>query len=192
MFTDAKKFDPSVLSTIDNWFEKIPSDVILLFGTRDSGIPMVLDEILKRKVKDTQAIIIDIQRTWYPDIKDPRLIYLQPKSKEELIQSIRDLNSMLTPRLSLIIIDGLPYFYRDYQGRMAKDTIVNKRLYAYSLHLFSKLAQHPGIIVLCTSFASGYETDKPVMNEVNLYYQVQVTQVVSDEKINFIPLKGKT
>ena len=75
---------------------------------------------------------------------------------------------------------------------MAKDTIINKRLYAYSIQLFSKLAKQKGILVVCTSFSSGIDLNKPIMDEVNRYYGVQAIQVTNKGKIQFNQSSGNT
>ena len=45
---------------------------------------------------------------------------------------------------------------------------------------------HKEILVVCTSFASGDELNKPIMDEANHYYGVIATQVINDGKIKFV------
>ena len=155
---------------IATWYDKTPKNVIVLFGERGSGVNELLESVLDRKDKEKQAIIIDNQRNWKTEIHDERTLFMQPSSKEELVEQIISLNSLLTPRLGILIVDGLPYFFRDYQGKTAKETMYNNRLYAYSLSILSNLAKNNELLVIASSFSSGMDLKSPVMSEINLYY----------------------
>ena len=156
---------------VASWFGKTLKYVIVLFGERGSGINELLEHVLKIKEKEKQAIIIDSQRNWKTENYDERTLFVQPSTKEALIEQLISLNSLKTPRLGLIIVDGLPYFFRDYQGKTAKDAMYNNRLYAYSLSTLSNLAKNNDLMVIVSSFSSGMDLKRPVMGEINQYYR---------------------
>ncbi len=167
---------------VTSWYDNTPDNAIVLFGERGSGIDELLESVLYKKQKEKQAIIIDSQRNWKSEIHDERTLFLQPSTKEELIEQILSLNSLLTPRLGIIIVDGLPYFFRDFQGKTAKEAMYNNRLYAYSLSLLSNLARNNDLLVIVSSFSSGMDLKLPVMSEINQYYGA-VEYLVADGNI---------
>lgn len=167
---------------ISSWYGNTPENVTVLFGERGSGINGLLERVLEIKDQEKQAIIIDSQRNWKTEIHDERTLFMQPSTKEELIEQIISLNSLLTPRLGLIIVDGLPYFFRDYQGKTAKEAMYNNRLYAYSLSTLSNLAKNNDLMVIVSSFSSGMDLKRPVMTEINKYYRA-VEYLVIDGNI---------
>ena len=163
---------------IASWYDDTPDNVIILFGERGSGINELLETVLEKKAREKQAIILDSQRNWKTDVHNERILFMQPKTKEELVEQIISLNSLLTPRLGIIIVDGLPFFFRDYQGRTAKEAMYNNRLYAYSLSQLSNLARNNDLLMIVSSFSSGMDLKLPVMSEINQYYKAAEYLVV--------------
>lgn len=149
----------------------ITKGIILLFGKSDQKIQKIIHPILQN-YKNKQILIVDVNRTWQPNLEDTRIRYIRPESKEKIIEIISELDQFITPRLSLIIIDGVINFLRDYIGRSPKDAVLNQRYYSYILNSLTKIVSEYNIKIIITSNQSGYDIDKPIYDEVNSYFKL--------------------
>lgn len=154
----------------------ITKGIILLFGKRDQKIQKIIRPIFQ-KYKNKQILIVDVNRTWQPNLEDRRIRYIRPESKEKIIEVITELDQFITPRLSLIIIDGIINFLRDFVGRTPRDAVLNLRYYSYVLNSLTKIVTDYNINIIITSNQSGFDIEKPIYDEVNKYFKLHRIKV---------------
>ncbi len=149
----------------------LDNNFVLLYGRRDNSIYSVLNNYCS-KFSDKQILIIDMNRRWQPDINNKRIRYIRPISKFNVLKTVFELSDLLNPRLALLIIDGLPQFLKDYQGKTAKENLYNEKIYAAILSNLKYLSNEYSIKVVLTSFEVGIGKNNPVFHDINKYYKI--------------------
>ena len=120
---------------------------------------------------EKQSIIVDVKRTWQPLEYMKRIRYIRPTSKFEIINLIYDIESLVTPRLGFLIIDGAIGFLRDFMGREAKNVQINAKIFAFISNQLVKILGNNEIYVIITTYKSGMHVNNPLMDEVSNYYR---------------------
>ncbi|MHA2251935.1 MAG: hypothetical protein ACXAD7_16345 [Candidatus Kariarchaeaceae archaeon] len=160
-------------------FENSPS-LMLLFSEEIPLVQKILHDLLQRISKSYQVIIVDVKRIWQADRLTKRSHIIYVDDKINLIDKISQLESLITPRLKLIIIDGLSLYFRDYQGRGAKSHGINTRQYASCLSMLKNLSQK-GIYILVTSYQHSFNRGYPIMFEAAQYYCSKMLRVSKNQ-----------
>jgi len=154
--------------------------LMLLFGKENSLAQKVLRELLQGIPKKYQVIIVDVKRIWQADCLSKRTHIIYVDDKINLIDKLSKLEFLITPRLKLIIIDGLSLYFRDYQGKGAKSHGINTRQYASCLSMLKNLSQK-GIHIVVTSYPHSFNRDYPIMFEAAQYYCTKILRVSNNQ-----------
>ncbi|MHA2169672.1 MAG: hypothetical protein ACXAB7_07230 [Candidatus Kariarchaeaceae archaeon] len=157
------------------------SNIKILFGERDSIIHKILVQMSHEVPADKQTLVIDVKRQWQANHITSRTKLLYVSDKEELLKSIFNLQLLLSPRLSLILVDGLPFYLRDFLGRELRKGIINTRSYAACMILLNKLVEK-GVRVVVSSYSQTLNQNLPIMHDASTYYGSELFRVKSQPK----------
>lgn len=161
---------------LNDWLYNKSTGIRLLFGKRNSGVDDLLKQVVNNIPSTKQIIILDINRKWQAKILPQRTHIIYSTGKLKLIEIISNLYSIISPRLSLVIIDGLPLFFRDFKGKGAKKIAINIRGYAGCLAMLKRISDLR-INVIVTSYSQGINPDQPIMQDATLYYCTNIYRI---------------
>ncbi len=168
---------PITINFYEYWEKK--ENISILYNSAQIKNNKVINKIKKTENDIYQIIIIDISHKINIGKNEYRVVYFRPKSIKEVMFNILDLNLMINPRVKLIIVNDLPYFFRD----LHEDNALNLKLYASSLQMLQNVSKSARIII--TSFESGYKINYPVFHDVNCYYNIPTYKIINDDPIVF-------
>ncbi len=166
-----------------HWTFQDASGLCLLFGKRNSGLGSVVRKIFQEVSMNKQSIIFDINRYWQSEIIPDRTRLFFLDNKKNLIESISKLHSYISPRLNLVLVDGLPLFFRDYQGKSVIQNAINKRSFTACLAMLKNIT-HQNVNILVTSYTQGIHQDLPVFNDSSSYYCSKIIKIEKDNDGN--------
>lgn len=120
--------------------------------------------------QNQQIIVFDVNRTWQMDSFKPGTWFFRPSTRMELIEQIRKLEEIITPRLKLVIIDGISNLLRDFQGREFKKYISNSKNLSFVLNSLANISQL-GIKIIIGIYLSANK--EPLFLDILNYYNIQ-------------------
>lgn len=144
--------------------------LIGLFATRQLQPTTILQSLLG----NLTVLIIDVNHTWASSNLSRRSRIIQPSTREELLDLLRDLEAFIHPKLQFIIIDDLPLYFRDYyQGQQIQTQ--NMRAFGAAMALLDRVSKIRPVIY--TSYPSGFNKNEPIMLHHSQYYSSRIYQL---------------
>lgn len=136
----------------------------------------------------SQILVIDVNHRWSSENINDNTIIIQPNSRYELIEIIREIPNYINPRLSLVIITDLPLYFRDYYGRDRLQT-QNMRAYGACLALLHRVSRE--FPILYTTYPNGLNPDEPIMYNHSYYYSDYIYQGINNQNgaVEFIDIE---
>ena len=136
-----------------NLFSWLKSEILtvkIIFSSEDSTLASTFQKLINDVPVNKYSLIIDNKHIWTSQMLNPGSKILLPTSKEHLLKIISSLHEFVHPRLGLIVIDHLPFYYRDFIGKQAKDVALNLRAYSASLAILKKLVAKELLVAIGT------------------------------------------
>lgn len=156
-----------------------------LFAPRKIKLQSILSQITQEI--PSPVLIIDVNHRWSSQNLQDNSIIIQPKSRYEFIEIIRELDDYVNPRLSLIIINDLPLYFRDFYGR---DRLQTQNMRAYGACLALLLPVSRSIPIWYTSYPNGLDPSEPILFNHSKYYSDQIIRVkYNGNKIEFVDVE---